>query len=362
MPVSDVVIVGASAVGGITAKESAKLGLSVTMLEEHSIPGKMHKCSGIMSKKGMDSLGVNYYPTVLNEIFGARIFNGEKYFDVRRNSTVAVVIDRQAFDEQCVDEALDYGAELKKNFRVSSFKEGPEYIRASNGVEDVQGKVLIGCDGVTSITAKLNGFPEIPLSETVVAFEGEYDNVDVRKSDEVDVFLDQKAFPGFFGWVIPVSETRARIGFATKNHKDISRLKDEFVEKFVSKKCVSCREFHHLIPLAVREQTQKGRILLAGDAAGQVKSTTGGGVVFGGNCGKIAASSVKQFLQTGELNYEQAWRNKYYSSLKSHRKLHDFYNSVPSSVFSSLFGLFSKAGLPVLLNKFGDMDFIVSKN
>ncbi|MFH1780148.1 MAG: NAD(P)/FAD-dependent oxidoreductase [Candidatus Micrarchaeota archaeon] len=353
----DVVIIGASAVGGITAKECASLGLETIMLEEHKIPGKMHKCSGVVSTKGLDSLGVDYSKSVLNEINGARIHFGKNFFDVKRKN-VALVINRQAFDEECVREAVEAGASLKTSFRASSFIEEKKVI-VSNGVEEYCADVVVGCDGASSSTASLNDFPRIDLKDFVLCFEGEFPGVDVRSVDEVDVFLDNKAFPGFFGWSIPVNDNTIRVGFGCSDFTKINLLKKSFLKQRDLLEVEPVRAFHHLIPLRTRSKTQKGRILLAGDAAGQVKSTTGGGIVFGGNCGRTAANCVKRFLDGGSLNYEEEWRRKYFSALRTHDLLRRFLNVVPSEVASVGLRASSFLGLPWFLSSFGDMDSII---
>src|SRR3989344_2828666 len=116
-----VVVIGASAVGSITAKELAKAGIDVDLLEEDSRVGKFGKCGGIFSKHGMDFTGVSYKDLVLNEIKGARIVAGREEMKVKTPQTQAVVLSRQAFDERAADEAVSAGAELHMNSRVRDF-------------------------------------------------------------------------------------------------------------------------------------------------------------------------------------------------------------------------------------------------
>ena len=71
----------------------------------------------------------------------------------------------------------------------------------------------------------------------------------------------------------------------------------------------------------------KRAILLAGDAAGQVKATTGGGIFFGASCGKIAGKYSSE-----PEKYEQEWRRAYGLDLALHRKLRtalDFAGGAP---------------------------------
>src|SRR3990167_9061138 len=96
----EAVVVGASAVGAVCSKRLAELEVKTLMLEEHDRPGKFHKCSGIMSKSGLESLGVDLSGLVLNQVKGARFFAGKSEMRVATCQTQAYVIDRQAFDER----------------------------------------------------------------------------------------------------------------------------------------------------------------------------------------------------------------------------------------------------------------------
>jgi flavin-dependent dehydrogenase len=59
--------------------------------------------------------------------------------------------------------------------------------------------------------------------------------------------------------------------------------------------------------------TDYGRIILVGDAAGQVKASTGGGVVMGG----LAA------IETPYRDYERRWRKAIGAELSLHLRIHN---------------------------------------
>ena len=57
---------------------------------------------------------------------------------------------------------------------------------------------------------------------------------------------------------------------------------------------------------------------MVGDAAGQVKATTGGGVNIGGYCGRLAGVvAAKHIHENMPLeNYDRLWKSEYYIELK----------------------------------------------
>ncbi len=355
---AEIVVVGAGACGSLAAKSAALRGASVLILEEDLLPGKFHKCSGLYSKKGLQRLGIAYENCVLHEVRGANVYAGGHSFAVDKRETVAFVLDRQKLDEQLCQEAIDAGAVLKLGQRVQR--------RTCLGIATKDSnygfRFLIGADGVSSAVAYMYGFPPIGNGNIAMCYEAEFDNCRLAEADKVDVFLDAKLFPGFFGWIIPAGKAKARIGFGTTCH---SALKNSF-EKFFQIPLVrqtrgeKVREFWHAIPLRTRRSTEKGNVLLVGDAAGQVKASSGGGVVFGGQCAQIAGEVAARNCAGERLSYERKWRERFGKVLKTHRFVRKVFDASPSALQKLTVVGFDKLFVNKLLEKYGDMDLVAS--
>lgn len=357
---TDLLVVGGSVSGCACAKEASKNGLDVAVVEEHGIVGKQRKCTTIVSRKGLEEIGADYGKSVLNKIRGARIIAGDYGTVVESSVVQAFVLDRQKFDEECAREAVDAGAKIFLNSRATAFAEHANGLKVSAGKKFFDAKIVVGADGATSTTAALNSFPQI--SKFVLCYEAEYENAMVEDRRRVDVFLDAESCRGFFGWIVPCGEETVRVGFGTSDFKKIGLRKKKFFEKKAIAECLKKarkkREFHALIPVTVREATQNGRFLLVGDAAGQTKATTGGGIVFGSLCAKEAARACARNLLNGEeLSYERAWRKKYGGVLGLHEKLRCsmnlFGNGLNEWLVSSM-----NLGFNRVLSRVGDMDFV----
>lgn len=357
----DCIVVGASCVGGMTAKAIARAGVSVALLEEHSKPGKFDKCTALVSSSGLRSLGVGFKRTVLNEIHGAVLHSPSGVsFQVERKQPVAFVLDRQAFDEQCVSEAVRAGAELRLSAgarKITRRSDGFWRVETPSGA--FVSKVVVGCDGLSSFVARSQGFPQ--FKSFVSAWEAEFD-FPQAPPDKVHVYTDQSIARNFFAWSVPVSGKKARVGLATTAPAGLNAGKKLLLKKLgLSERQNAGREFNYSIPLFPRSVTQKETVLLAGDAAGQVKSTTGGGIVFGGLCGAQAAESVAQFLSGGKLDYEARWRREYEKTFKLHWLLHSRLFSLPNFALDWVFGFAKLSGVPFALEKLGDMDFVLGR-
>lgn len=362
LKVFDVVVIGASAVGCIAARDCAERGLNTLVLEEHNEPGKQGKCTALYSKRGLESLEVNCAPAVLNQTRGVLFHSHRARLEVSRRETVALVLDRQRFDEECFKQARKAGAEFSFNAKVVGVKQGKDFVRISSLKKFFDARVVIAADGAASFTAKALNFPKI--KEFVLGYEAEFSGVQVERKDFVQVFLNSRAYPEFFAWIVPAQSGIARVGLGVKDFKKLDAGKKAFFNEPLIRETLSkakkIREFTAVIPVAVRRQTQDGRVMLVGDAAGQVKATTGGGVVFGGNCARVAADCAAGFLQNGgRLDYEHEWRREFGKELRLHAAIAGFKNSLGNEFLDFALTASWILGVPLFLKRFGDMDFVL---
>ena len=338
MNIPDCAVVGASVTGCTVARVLAENGRDVLLLSDKI--GKEGKCTAIVSDAGLKRTGLNYAPAILNDVYGATFHSGRQHLAVKSPVVQARVLDRFKLDELAFAQAISEGARFKKQFVAK-----PPKARA-----------VVGADGVASSTAKLFDFP--PLEKTIVGYEAEFERAAVKDAGSVDVFLD---FPGLFGWIVPVNEETVRVGLAVD--RDLGLYKKRFFKlpevSAALKKARKIREFTHAIPVRPRRVTQSCNVVLVGDAAGQTKATTGGGIVFGCSCAKIAAREICGYLDGGRLNYEKAWRKECGGFLKAHRAARKLLDWLPVESKPALLTTSKIVGLPWLFGNFGDMDYFL---
>ncbi|MFN7991754.1 MAG: NAD(P)/FAD-dependent oxidoreductase [Candidatus Micrarchaeia archaeon] len=330
-------VVGCGPAGSIAAMSALRSGHEVVISEDHPVSGLPENCSGLFSRDGLESLSgfIDYRGYVIRPIHGADIHLGDQSLTIRRSEPVGFVCDRAAMDSALAQNAADAGAVINYGERVRGA------FRSDN---------IIGADGPLSTVARLFNFPRIPRFASTLQSLVPYRAED---PDAVEVFLSNSVFPGFFGWIIPHDEYTAEFGAGVL-------MPDRPLEawkKLLRRKGVDGA--HHprgaIIPLSVRPRTamRTGRtnILLAGDAAGQVKSTTGGGVIFGGNCASIAGRFAAE-----PARYEAEWRLRFGPDLAMHGMVHDYLRTRTDAELSALGRKLKKLNFDGYLSNHGHMD------
>jgi len=349
----EVIIVGAGVVGLVTAEDLARKGVEVTVYDsKRRVEEGANKASGILSNSGLQETGLEYDNAKVNVLRGAVLHAGKEMLKVKSKKDMAFVLDREKLVRTCFNKAREAGARIILNRRVSK-----EELKVWSN----EGKIIVGADGPVSTVASTFGFPQI--GEYVLTYKKEYENAFVEDKEMVGLFFNSRIYR-FFGWSVPYSESKVElgIGISSRAKKSSTKAFEEFTnEEMVSKiiKDASAGAgYASIIPLSTREKTVIGNVLLVGDAAGQVKATTGGGIIFGALCAKEASNAISASLEHDMPldNYEKLWRKRYGRELKRHAMLHEYYSSLSTKGFERLFKMARLFGIDDFLSNYGDMD------
>jgi len=120
----------------------------------------------------------------------------------------------------------------------------------------------------------------------------------------------------------------------------------------------------HPIPMeGPLPRTVSDGFLAVGDAASQVKPTTGGGVIFGLTCAQIAgevackAVDVQNFSETLLSSYQSLWKRMVGFELNTMLRMRKMLDSLSDRRLDNVIGLCSRLGVDNVLEKAGDLDF-----
>jgi flavin-dependent dehydrogenase len=327
-------VVGGGPSGCIAARYCAREHDTV-LFEPQKRDERRVQCAGLLSSSGLKLLGID--PSsgsakafIQKSVRGAKIYSSRgSVLTVDGGINKAYVTDRRAFDNYLLDEALDSGVVFKNE---SADKKNIGEIRSRS-------ERLILATG-TNYNLHKNLNINAPCE---FLYGAQYEMKIGCDPDYVEMFLD---VPGFFSWIIPVDDY-ARVGLCSLDNP-VPRMAG-FIKKLEKAKRVKDSHIrarsYGIIPMYnPRLRTEYPKVSLAGDAAGHVKATTGGGVILGG----LAAKSA------GTVGYEKIWRKEVGKELYLHLRVRRFLNNLSEKNTDKLIKLLAEN--KDLIEKKGDMD------
>ncbi len=332
---ADVHVVGAGPAGCVSAIAALKKNHNVFISEEHQRAGLPRNCSGLFSKEGLDHMKnyIDYSKFSLNWIRGADIHFDGVLFKVRKKNFVAEVCDRAEIDRAFAEKAEQEGAKISYTERIK---------------DDFKAENIIGSDGANSNVARKFGFPEITRFVGTLQKNIKHNT---EEKDVVEVFLSSK-IPGFFGWCIPQNEEACELGVGVELPNNVNNAWNYLLK---TKNLEAESPSASIIPVETRKRAGRivggKNVVLVGDAAGQTKATTGGGVLFSIWCAEIAGKDV-----TKPRWYDLEWRAKYGHNFALHRKIRDYLNSLDDAALSKLGEQLNEINFDEYLEKHGNMD------
>jgi len=299
----DVVIAGGSVAGLFCAREIARNGHSVLVLEEDYEIGTPEHCGGLVSLSALEELGIiPHSKTFEHLIDSAQVFapNGDSFIINSKKQKVAEV-NRRELDKQIAHQAQKNGADIRVK---TSFQELTEDgVRTSDG--DIKCKIVVNARGVSSLINK---------DRDGILLSAQYEIYsDWIKKYKVEVYFDQEKYPGFFAWVIPSNDGTGKVGVAGRGIRAAQVL-----EEFLSKKGKFSIIRKIFAPIWIKgpiDNFVSDRLVIIGDAAGQSKPTTAGGIFSCGFAGILAGQAIAQYLETGKKSalqeYQKKWKEKF---------------------------------------------------
>ncbi|MFA5108333.1 MAG: NAD(P)/FAD-dependent oxidoreductase [Candidatus Micrarchaeia archaeon] len=338
---TDLHIIGAGPAGAFAGICALKTGANVLISEEHKTAGEPVHCSGLISASGLEQMSdiVDFKKIIINPIRRANIHAKTESLSLTFNSPKAYVVSRGGFDELAMQKFEQEGGKAEFGSKISSRTQ-------------LKSKNIIGADGPISSVARMFDFPKLEKFAPSYQAEFVYDCPDLSA---VEVFFDPALCPGFIGWIIPLSQSRAKIGLGVSSDANLHIAKQNFLSRLKLQNAKKESEFSALIPLAPRKKTgicKDGyNVCLAGDSAGQVKASSGGGVFFGSSCARIAGQNY-----SNPQEYERLWRKKYGFDLSLHSLAREGANILSGDGLDLCVNFASALKFDRLLSRSGEMD------
>lgn len=343
-------IIGGSVAGLCAAREAAGSGIDVCVFEEHREIGVPEKCDGLVSAKGISELGlVPPASVVQNRIRAALFFSpAMKEIKIDASKQNVIVMDRSRFDKFLAEGAAKAGAKIEIGKRVSKYESNDSQVALKIDDDVVESDFLLDCGGYESY-----------INSGGSAFQGGQYLVygSWFEKSTVEVYIDPDSFPGFFKWVIPLSSQVAKIGVAGNGINTFSIL-DEFAR---GKSAVVLRKMAApVLCFGALKSFVEGRVAKVGDAAGQAKPTTGGGIYTGGFGGMLAGRAAVSAIQKEDplllTSYESDWKTKFGREFKLQMYARNVFSKMTREQVDKLFEMIASSDLPKKISEEGDFD------
>ena len=299
----EVIIAGGSVSGLLCAREIASLGHSVLVIEEDFEIGTPEHCGGLVSISGINDLGVvPTRRTLDNKIKSALIVSPSgKSFTLDAEGQKVVVLDRRDFDKQIAHQAQNNGAEIRVKTSLKEIHD--DGVLTTDG--ELKCKIIVDARGVSSLVHR---------NRAGILQSAQYEvYADWIDKERIEVYFDQEKYPGFFAWVIPTQHDIAKVGVAGKGINAAQALDDYLDQK--GRHSIVRKVFAPIWIKGPIEHFVSGNVVTIGDAAGQSKPTTAGGIYSCGLGGILAGNAISKFLESGKkmelLEYQKLWSKKF---------------------------------------------------
>ncbi|MBI3811382.1 MAG: NAD(P)/FAD-dependent oxidoreductase [Nitrospirae bacterium] len=362
----DVVIVGAGPAGSHLACGLAKEGLDVLLLEEHAEAGDGVICTGIIGREAYERFSLPEEATI-GSLRRVRFYSPSgKTVDYDTGAPLATIVSRKKFDAALAGRAVAAGAELWTGSRVKQVAVDGKGVRLElrrdGGTVLLRARLCVLSTGYGSGLVRQCGFGgprrRIQGAQAVVPF---------RDRDHAGIYLGSRFAPNGFGWSVPIGSGLARIGVVT------DRQSPRYLRRILNRPDIRSHRAADEngsvqiracpIPVGTLNETVSDRLMVVGEAAGQVKTTTQGGIYYGLLCAETAAEVAAGAFRAGDLSraalapYDMRWRAKLEAELKLGLLIREFYSELSDRQVDRLFDLARIEGVLPMIRKNAHFDW-----
>lgn len=357
----DVIIIGGGPSGLNTARILSAHGLDVVLLERKNRIGQNITCTGIVGENVFSEFNIPD-TSVLSEIQKVRMISPFKTsIDYQHPHPFAWVVDREKFDMSLADLAVRFGCRIECGCNVTNISVHRKTVEVSayrNGSGLTYGaRMVVIATGFNSALSK-----KIGLGSSREFLNGIQAEVESSDLSTTELYFGNNVAPGAFAWTVPAGN-RVRIGMITE--KDplffFERLLKNFIPEVVSKGIPAYKT--RAIAQGVPEKTYADRVLAVGEAAGQVKGTTGGGIYFGLVGSRAAGDVILRNIEKDHLgaeflaSYENQWKSVLLKEILIGYSARKICGRLSDTRIESLFRLAQSNGILPFVKKNGHFDW-----
>jgi digeranylgeranylglycerophospholipid reductase len=358
--IHDVVVIGAGPTGCYTAARMAQAGHEVLVIEKESFPKTVPVCTGVIGVEAFSKFGLSHR-SVLAPVKDISLFSPTgKEISYTPSEIQAYAVDRSTFDEELKNKAEQAGVVFLQAVTCKDILIQAEYVEISlnTTATPVKTKTLILASGYSpGLVSKLG------IERISQYFEGVQIEADVTDLNKTEIYVGRSVVPSSFAWVLPIGNSKARIGLTAP------RNGVQYMDRFLNNPLIRQRVAHptsparKFIPFGQLKRSFTNRVIIVGEAAGQVKSTTHGGVYFGLIGAECAVEALSQAFKHDSFDssflsrYERQWRSLLGAEIDRGFLLRKVFAKLMDKRIDRLFELSAKDGIMHMVNETARFDW-----
>ena len=296
----DVAVVGGGPAGLTAALAAAAAGARTVVIERAEYP-RYKTCGGGLIGTSLAVAARHVEVPARDRIHAiTAALNGRREFTRRADAPLLSMVSREDFDDALHKAAAGAGVTMRQRARVRGIGEegGLACARLADGTS-VRARVLIGADGSSGVSSRYVGVRfrqvdlglelEIPVPPPVAARWRER------------VMLDWGPMPGSYGWVFPKGDVLTVGVIAARGQgEETRRYLRDFTGRLGLASYPAARDSGHLTHCRADDSPlRRGRVLVAGDAAGLLEPWTREGISFALRSGTLAGAAAAAAATAG---------------------------------------------------------------
>jgi geranylgeranyl reductase family protein len=319
----DVVVVGAGPAGANAARAAAEAGAGrVLLLEKAELP-RYKTCGGGLIGYSRRALPEGFEIPARQRIDAITFTHDGTRERTRRDKAgdLLVLVNRAEFDLALAKTAVDAGAVLRTGSSVSSVDQpspgSPAVLSLADGTS-VRARAVVGADGSAS---RIGRYVGVQCEQVDLGLEAEIEvpaSVAARWAHRV--LVDWGPIPGSYGWVFPKGDVLTVGVISARGEGEATRAYYRaFVERLGLDGFPTVSDSGHLTRCrAAGSPLSRGRVLVAGDAAGLLEPWTREGISFALRSGELAGSSAAELARRARIGQDGGAADAGYAAAVEH--------------------------------------------
>jgi geranylgeranyl reductase family protein len=298
-----VVVVGAGPAGSSAARAAALAGARVLLLDKAELP-RYKTCGGGLIGYSRRALPPGFEIPVRQRIDAITFtMNGERERTRRdRDGDLLALVNRAEFDLALAKAAVDAGAVLRTGSAVTSVEHdehGQAVLTLADG-ERITAGAVVGADGSAS---RIGRYVGVRCGQVDLGLEAEI-QVPPKVAEQWAhrVLVDWGPLPGSYGWVFPKGDVLTVGVISARGDGEATRAYYRtFIERLGLAQYPTVSDSGHLTRCREADSPlSRGRVLVAGDAAGLLEPWTREGISFALRSGALAGHSAAELARRAE--------------------------------------------------------------